>query len=225
LLAGSLFLVLFVAVLVICWRTAARRNRALAALAAELGWEFSEHAPFDIPGRFGHLDAINRSGKASNVLRGEHHGRRATAFDYAYATSSSQGGSLHTSSALVVTLDCRFPHLLIRPEDLLDKAAGAAGREDIDFESREFSSKYCVQSSDHKFAYGVITPQMMEALLRDEGWSIELGGSEAIIHTGEVWKPAEFRSAIAVLEGFLDLIPGYVWKDYAAKEAIPDARA
>ena len=211
LICGGLLLALFIAIVIVSWLTAGRRTRALAALAAELDLDFFEQDAFDMPKRFSHLVTINRgdSRKASNVLRGDHQGRNTTAFDCTYTTGSGKDGTISSFSGLAVACGCRLPGLVILPEDIFDKVAGALG----EFESHEFSSKFRVQSSDRQFAYAVVTPQMMEHLLANQGWCIELGGSEAVITSGETWKPEDFKKAMAVLGGFLDRIPRFVWKD------------
>jgi hypothetical protein len=119
-----------------------------------------------------------------------------------------------------MTLGCSFPELLIRPENFFDKLAAIVGFDDINFESHEFSKRFYVKGRDRKLAYDIITAPMMEYLLAYQGWSIELDGSDVIIWTGGTWKPEQFRSAIAVLGGFLDRVPHFVWKNLGeAREA------
>jgi hypothetical protein len=214
---------------------AKKRREALQALARELGLSFSEGDPLKeqsygqsqgflasllssgqsgIPERFGQFGALSvgDSRKASNVLWGELQGRQITAFDYQYSTGSGKNRSTHHLSAAVITLDCSFPELLIRPENFFDKVAAVVGFDDIDFESHEFSKRFYVKGRDRKLAYDIITAPMMEYLLSVPGWSIELAGIDVIIWTGRTWKPEDFRSAVAVLNGFLDRVPRFVWK-------------
>jgi hypothetical protein len=214
-LLGALFIGLVVAAIVWAWRAADQRQKALAALAAEMGLSFSAEDPFDLPERFGHLEVIDQGHdrEASNVLHGEWDGRRVTAFDYEYKTGSGKDEDSHSLSVAVITCGCRFPGLFVRPEGFLDKVAGVLGDDDIDFESHEFSKKFYVNGPDRKFAYDVINGQMMEYLLGCEGWQIELSGSEAAIWSDEDWEPEGFRTALATLGGFLDRVPRFVWKD------------
>src|SRR5205085_4299284 len=98
----------------------------------------------------GPLDA---SGRAFGALAG----------DYSYKITRSNGKTTSTStyrfSYLIVKVPFPdTPGLLIRPETLMDKVAGALGFDDIDFESEEFSRRFLVKSPDKKFAYDVVSP-------------------------------------------------------------------
>jgi hypothetical protein len=215
---------------------AKKRREALQALAAELGLSFSQDDPLQnqsfgqsqgflarifssgqsgIPGRFAQFGALSvgDSRKGCNALWGTHQGRELMAFDYQYSTGSGKNRSTHHLSAAVVTLECSFSELVIRPENFLDKIAAVVGLDDIDFESHEFSKRFYVKGGDRKMAYDIITAPMMEYLLAYQGWSIELHGCDVMIWTGRTWKPEDFRSAIAVLQGFLDRVPRFVWKE------------
>ncbi len=214
---------------------AKKRREALDALAQELGLAFSADDPLKgqafgrsqgflaglfgserkgLPGRFGQFGALSQgdSHRGYNVMRGELGGRQLTAFDYQYDTGSGKNRSTHHLSAAVVTLGCRFPELVIRPENLFDKVAAVMGLDDIDFESHEFSKRFYVSCRDRKLAYDIVTTEMMSYLLAHRGWSIELDGADVMIWTGRTWKPEEFRAGLAVLQGFLDRVPRFVWK-------------
>jgi len=239
--AGILLGIFAIAALVIggiIWGfyAAKKRREALSALAAQLGLSFSEQDPLGaevygksqgflaslfgsgqsgIPGRFGQFGAlaVGDSRKGYNVLWGEHNGRELMAFDYQYSTGSGKSRHTHYLSAAVVSLGCRFPELVIRPESFFDKVAAVVGLDDIDFESHEFSKTFYVSCRDRKLAYDVISAPMMEYLLGVQGWSIELDGSDVMIWTGRTWQPEEFRAAVVTLHGFLDRVPRFVWKE------------
>jgi hypothetical protein len=118
------------------------------------------------------------------------------------------------TSALIVP--CQLPSMLIRPEDGIDTGASAVGLPDINFESHEFSSKFCVEAEDRKLAYDLIQPQMMEYLLAHPGWDLELAECGLLVtRTGlyEPWHSPDYREALDMATGFLDLIPRFVWKE------------
>jgi hypothetical protein len=155
--------------------------------------------------------------RAYNVLRGRRGGRELSAFDYRYGIGSGVSRRTCRFSVAIAHCGCSCPELIVRPEGLLDKLAGAVGAEDIDFESQEFSKRFHVACADRKFAYAVIHAQTMEFLLGGPGWSpgwtLEMDGEDVAIWSPSRWSPEEFRSAIAVLEGFVDRIPRYLRKD------------
>jgi hypothetical protein len=218
-----------IAVALWTWRSVQRRREALVRLAASAGLRFSDNDPVDvgIPGCYAGCAALSKghSPRAYNVIFGSFRGREIFAFDFSYKTTvkarNGEREKFHYLSGAIVPCDCRFPGLLIRPEGLLDKVAGAVGAQDINFESREFSRRFFVQSPDRRFAYAAITAPVMEFLLRsDEGWHIELFKTNAAITTGKVWKPGQFGLAMLALSGFLDRIPRYVWKDLGSQREI-----
>lgn len=208
----------------LCWRVARGRQRALRAVARGLGLEFWPRWRLDmppiIPSRFRSLSW----GSTRDFVFGEHGGRQVVVFDYFYQGSASAvNPELHVRVFTVVTTrwyqpfsDALEPEgkLLIRPETAADRAVAAAGLEDIDFESQEFSDRFFVASPDRKFAYAVIHPRMMEYLLARPGWCIEMSGPDLLIMDSRRWSVAEyaseFKRAFGILSGFLDLIPGHV---------------
>jgi len=216
------------------WYAAKRRREELAALAPRLGLAYSADDCCGIVRRFQGFQALDQghSRRAYNLLYGELAGREAYAFDYNYKTTqtyTNKSGTHtrevdHYLSAAVIGCDCRFPGLFIRPERFLDKLAGLVGFEDIDFESHEFSKRFYVKSPDRKFAYDVIHPQMMEFLLRCQGWSLEVSGSALIIWTGSTWKPPDFAAGLQVLGGFLDRVPHFLWKQLGSEREAARSR-
>jgi hypothetical protein len=196
------------------------REAELARLAAELGLSFSAGETDGISGRFKSLPIFNQGNlrRATCVMEGVHRGRRLVACDYAFGEvwRDSHGNRTEYAevvSAVVVSLDCRLPRLLIRPEDLLDKAFTAAGCEDINFESHEFSRRFHVAGDDRRSAYQVLSAQVMEHLLAHPRWSIELAGRDVMAWRSGGQEAGKFREGIEVLHGFLDLIPRFVWKE------------
>jgi len=107
--------------------------------------------------------------------------------------------------------------LKVRPENFFDKLAGAVGFDDIDFESDEFSKKFHVKARDKKFAYAVITQEMMAFLLRHPTASVELDGGAMCIALGSgVSKPELWPSYLEIGKGVISRLPEYL-KD-AAKD-------
>jgi len=199
-----------------------RRARALAGKARELGLSFSESDQSGLAGRLGpKFDVLARgvAGKQSalNVMAGDWRGRRVRAFDYLYQrrlTPQGKSTALCYLSAVLADEPWLFPRTVIRPETAADRAAAAAGFEDIDFESHEFSRKFYVQGADRRFAYALVDPRMMEHLLARPGWSVELDGGEVLVWDGNRWAPDRFEAALEFLAGFLDLVPRHLRKEF-----------
>ena len=81
-----------------------------------------------------------------------------------------------SADTIVLQLPQSFPELTLSREGFLSKIAQAFGYDDIDFESKEFSDKFCVRSRDKKFAYDVCNPRMMEYLLANSDLALQIEG-------------------------------------------------
>lgn len=161
-----------------------KRREALAALAARLGLQFSAERDYSLAAQFGFLDRLARGENryAFNVMRGSYRGQPVLAGDYHYETHSTDSKGRrqthhHYLGFHVLVLPARFPELTIGREGWLSKMAQAFGYDDIDFESHEFSRKFCVRSRDRKFAYDVCNARLIEYLLANTDLSIEIEGS------------------------------------------------
>ncbi len=133
-----------------------------------------------------------------------------------WARATSSGKSTQTTtyrfSYLIVHLPWHgLPDLLIRRENFLDRIAGAFGFDDIDFESAEFSRKYCVKSPNKRYAYAVIHQRMMEFLLAYEVPAVDIEYGRLCISDGSKrWEPQEFEAYMAWVKKFLEQWPEHV---------------
>lgn len=73
--------------------------------------------------------------------------------------------TVHAPIAVATVGSLAMPGVEIRPESLRDRVAAAAGWDDLDFESVEFSRRFHVKSQDKRFAFELIDVRMMETLL------------------------------------------------------------
>ncbi len=198
---------------------AAKKRRAeMQALAQELGWRFSPGRDSSHDEEYAHFEIFRRGhGRvAFNTLFGsleiDGRGYPAKAGDFRYKVSSGKNTSVYTFSYLIFHVPfMRTPNLLIRPEGIFDKIAGALGFDDIDFESEAFSRRFHVKSSDRRFAYDVIHPRMMEYLLGVRTPMIDIEQGRCCLSDGRArWKPQDFRNSIRFLREFFDLWPDHL---------------
>ena len=151
---GILFVIAIGALIVVAiflgWQAAKKRREALAAMAAELGWQFDPAHDRRHDDEYAHFEIFRRghSRSAYNTLWGpfEIDGRSypAKMGDFLYKVTSSNGKTTttHTYRFSYLILHLPFagvPNLFIRREGVFDKLAGLIGFDDIDFESAEFS--------------------------------------------------------------------------------------
>lgn len=146
-----------------------------------------------------------------------------------YTTTDSKGRTTtrtrivkHHFSYFIMGLPyITMPDMLIRREGLFDKIASAFGKNDIDFESAEFSRKYFVKCDSRKFAYDIIHPRMMEFLLETRPGLIDIENARICLADGySVWKAPRFGHALHWTRQFLDHWPDFVVKDLAEGRAL-----
>jgi hypothetical protein len=212
-------------------RMARERRMELARWAGSRGWHFdpetyrlsAEYAQFDVFSR-GH------SQRSYNTIRGEVSiGGRAFQVrcgDYSYKVTRrhGKGSSTHTYEFSYLLLRLPFdgvPNLEVRREGLFDKFAQAIGFEDIDFESEEFSRAYCVKSSSKKFAFDVVTPRMMEFLLRGNSAGVAVVNGWMCLTDGQQeWMASQFDESLRFAEEFFGLWPEFVYQDLAVSRGM-----
>ncbi|HEY3298667.1 MAG TPA: hypothetical protein VGK34_08440 [Armatimonadota bacterium] len=189
-----------------------RRGRELLLLSDRLKLEFYQE---DVPRLalvYGYFDCLLKgdSGRASNVMTGQFEGFQINMFDYQYSTGSGRSRETHELSIVAFDTDMLFVELFIRPENMMDKVAATMGFDDINFESDEFNRAIYVKSQDKKFAYDVITTTMMEFLLANQGWSIQMRGRTVIVYNGQLLSADEFLDAANFTREFIQLLPEYL---------------
>jgi hypothetical protein len=220
-----IFLVIFAAVLVGVYfsqKKLQQRTLDLSALASELGWQFRPENDYDHDALFAPFEVFRQghSRYAYNTLVGQINVGPAAwptqMGDFHYQVTSHNGKSTTTHtyrfSYLIVRLPfVRQPELLIRREGMFDALKNLFGFDDIDFESAEFSRRFCVKSPDRRFAYDVIHPRMIEFLMEYEPPTIDVEAGRCLLSDGKrTWTPEEFRATIDWAGHFFELWPAHV---------------
>lgn len=153
------------------WYRAKKRREAIQRWAAARGWTF-EARSHGLPSQFGGAPfEQGEHRRATNVVRGELHGRPVIAFEYAYDTHrNDRDGRRHTVThdfaVLCVGLPRPAPRLTVEREGMLGTLARAVGIHDIELENEDFNHRFKVTCPDRKFAYDVLHPRLMESLLQ-----------------------------------------------------------
>ena len=201
---------------------ARKRKERLIAIAREMGWkhEPGNHRPDGA--EFGEFE-IFRQGHSQysyNTMQGSCHvgaiAWPAVMGDYHFQVTASCGKSTsthtHCFSYLLVRLPfAGAPGLLIRREGMADLVKNTFGFDDIDFESAEFSRRFCVRSADRRFAYDVVHPAMMQFLLESRPPTVEIQHICCCLGDGRtVWSPEEFRANVMWMQRFFELWPAHL---------------
>jgi hypothetical protein len=191
---------------------AGKRRKELAGWALSKGLAFDSDKDSEFDSKYPRFDCLQKGDTryAYNQMYGAIDGRVFQGCDYHYATGSGKSRTQHYFSLVIVKSPIWLKPLFIRPENFFDKIAEFAGFNDIDFESAEFSKKFYVKSTDKKWAYDIIHPQMMEFLLASPVFSIQFDTLSVIIYRDRTFSAGDFEAAVNFINGFFALIPEYV---------------
>jgi len=190
-----------------------RRREAMLTLAHRLGLSFDQRKDHHLARRYQFLDKL-RAGRdryAFNVLSGNYRGHEVLIFDYHYKTGSGKDTHHHYLSFFILRLPGSFPELTIGPEGIFSKIAQAVGYDDIDFESHEFSRKFCVRSRSKKFAYDVCNAKMIEYLLANTDLTLELELDSLAVSFSRRLKPELIEPNLHRLLAVRSLLPNYLF--------------
>ena len=206
------FIVLAAVVAVVGYLASLKRREAMAALAARLGLRFSPDKDKALARRYQFLDKLRVGSDryAYNVLSGGYRGHDVILFDYHYTTGSGKDSHDYYISFFILHLPAAFPELVIGPEGFFSKIAQAIGYDDIDFESHEFSRRFCVRSRDKKFAYDVCNARMIEYLLANPDLTIEIEGNALGISFNSRLAPEAIEPNLNRLVTVRSLLPEYL---------------
>jgi len=212
------------------------RIAAMRELAQRLGLSFMQPKDTGHDEQFAHFELFRRgfARAAYNTIEGDvdvrGHRARCRMGDFTYktrhtSTTTDSKGRTRTRTRTVThrfsyfILDLPFegvPDMLIRREGFFDKVAAAFGKNDIDFESSEFSRKFFVQCDDRRFAYDIIHPRTMEFLLATEPTLVDMEHTRICLSDGHShWDAERFEGSLGWTLEFLEHWPGYVVKDLA----------
>jgi len=207
------FIAVVVALGILSYISARKRREAMATVAAKLGLRFAPGKNRDMARRYRFLDKLRRGSNryAFNILSGSYQGYDLILFDYHYKTGSGKNTHHYYISFFILHLAASFPELVIGPEGVFSKIAQAIGYDDIDFESHEFSRKFCVRCRDKKFAYDVCNARMIEYLLSNTDLSIEIEGDALAISFSRRLSPEDIEPNLNQLITVRSLLPEYLF--------------
>jgi len=199
------------------WLAVRRRRRDMARLADRLGYEYLGRDGEDIANalRSTTLFGSARGRRVWNLLSGRRDGLEVSLFDYSQSASARRGswrrwGPLDRSVVLIGVPGASFPVFLLRREGVLDKVKAAAGLEDIDFESAEFSRRYYVSCTQKRFAYDVLTQKQMKLLLSVEDMNVEICARSMVFYLDSTLTTHRLKLLHNFAMEFVANIPSFV---------------
>jgi hypothetical protein len=127
-------------------------------------------------------------------------------------------GSAYT--VVVVDVPAWFPQTVVSQERAHTRVWGALTADDIRLESEKFNRAFRVVGKDRKFAMDLLSPRVMERLLRKER-SITIGVQArtfVVVQKGRQ-KPERIKQMIRLADWLLDSLPRHQWDAYGSAEA------
>tara|TARA_R110000737_G_scaffold251825_2_gene261221 strand:- start:15899 stop:16681 length:783 start_codon:yes stop_codon:yes gene_type:complete len=213
---------------------AAARIAAMEAFADQFGFSFVRSQDPMHDDEFSHFEIFRRgfaryayNSIVGDIDLGEVIARlKAGDFSYktkeTYTTTDSKGRTRtrtrivkHHFSYMILELPFpTMPDLMIRREGIFDRIASAFGKNDIDFESAEFSKKYYVKCDSRKFAYDIVNQRMIEFLLETKPGLVDIEHGRICLSDGySVWNADRFGASLGWILKFLEHWPGFVVED------------
>jgi hypothetical protein len=215
--AGGLALVLVI--VIVSYRAEQKRRALLQSFALSNGWTYSARddtwCERFVGTPFGQGD--NRT--SANILHGPYQGTEMVAFDYSYETSSTDSKghtskTTHRFAVCALRMPAALPGLELGPESALTRFAGHLGLGDVELESEDFNRRYRVKAHDPKFAYDVLNPRTMEALLARPTVHLRLLDVDAVCWDGGRLEPPDLLARLSTLQLVIAGIPSFVWSDH-----------
>ncbi len=202
------------------YRRDARRRQALESFAAAKGWAYTARDDSWAQRFTGTPFGQGDHRQARNILSGTVDGHAMVAFDYSFQTHSSDGESSNTTThryaVCVLALPGYLPHLELSPENLMTRVGNTILGHDIELESEDFNRRYRVRADNPKFAYDVLNPRTMQALLAKPVLNLRVAGADAFCWESGRTAPVTLLARLSALTTLLGGIPSYVWSDHNA---------
>jgi hypothetical protein len=220
--SSALFVLIVVGgpvLLVFCWYLGFRRSKkrldAFAAWASTVGWRLLPEDGRLVDRWQKNPFGVGDSRKAIEVLSGTWSGSSAASFTYRYVTGSGKDRTTHLLHVVTLSLPAYLPTLTLTPDGVGAKLAKLVGGQDLSFESDDFNRAWRVECEMSKFAYDVITPRLMERLLRSDaaGVSIRIDGTDVLCWSTGRQSLEALAPHLGLLAAVRDAVPRFVWRD------------
>ncbi|MBK5306331.1 MAG: hypothetical protein JJD92_06550 [Frankiaceae bacterium] len=221
---------LVIVVAVLGYRAEQKRRAMLAAFALSNGWTYVAYDESWCDRFTGSPFGEGDNRKAGNVLQGRHGDYDMVAFEYSYQTHSTdskgrRSTTTHRYAVCAVSLPAPLPGLELAPESMFSRLAGHLGFSDVELESEDFNRRYRVTAGDPKFAYDVLHPRTMQALLSRPPLHMRLLYLDALCWEDGRLNPVDLLARLSTLELLVAGIPSYVWSDRAPSAEHPPGGA
>jgi hypothetical protein len=178
-----LFVVIATAIMYAAYRYQQAQKAKMLAVAAAHGLEVDTETgkPPELD-----FDLFGRGSGRKVTARMWRSGENDSVFQYEYTEKSGDNSTTYRSTAALIALPFRAPHLTISTENVWSKIKRAVGMRDIEVESPQFNDRYLVRCGDDRFAITLLDPTMIGWMLSPASGlgavAFEFGGSWMLCH-------------------------------------------
>lgn len=203
-----------------------KRDQALREFAATRGWTYRPSGAALAAHWTGEPFSSGDNRRAKHVLRGTYQDRKIVAFDYFYDQRFGRSTETYRNSVVAVELPGELPFLQVTYEGPMGGVVGQAiGTGDLQFEHDGFNQTFRVVAADPKYGHAVVHPRMMELLISSGGIAWRLERNTIVGWSRGAHEPVELVARLKLLCRIADLIPPFVWRDYAGTDPRGDGLA
>jgi len=200
------------------FKTRQARSRAVAAVAASVGFTFTGNDTHGIAYLPFTLFKQGKGRKASLVISGTHNGVPLNIFDYEYYVQGNRSREYHRFTCAVLTIPAACPPLRLTHENFLTLLGDHLGHHDVKLEYDDFNRRFNVSCEDQKFAFTLLDGAMMQWLLDDDKIQhLEIVGP-FVLFASPRRKPAVWLNLGTWLDGFQSHIPPLLYTAYPPRE-------
>ncbi|GAA1669206.1 hypothetical protein GCM10009745_09590 [Kribbella yunnanensis] len=146
--------------------------------------------------------AFGVQGNAERMVRDQ----RLWACDFTYqASRTATAAKCHV---VAMSLPTALPPLAVFPKNPMLP-------DNLEFESAEFNRTFSVECSDRRFASALLTPRVLEWLLRYPKLQWRIDGGVLIAWNVGYWTADTVKHTTQAFDGLLERIDPYVFKDFS----------
>ena len=197
------------------------RCESMESQSMKLGLEFNAEEDAGLVRRLQFLTHVEEGDDryALHNIWGEYGGYAVEVFDFHWKEPGvwwwSPSWHKHRYYSFVtIQLEKHFPEILIKAESKgpFKRVAKLFSKGDINFESREFSERFDVRSTDKKFAYDFCNARMIEFLMSKPVIPIELENDVLTIGFSTFVPPSKIAEHLEHLLDIRRLMPAYLFE-------------
>ena len=135
-------------------------------------------------------------------------------FDYTTISRDSKGNRSYSYYGVVLLrAPFEFQRVELRPENVLFRLGRALGMQDIQVEVEQFNRKYFVTAADRKFAFDLLSPKVIDQMLKFPTRHWQFDGSFVVILRSDFYDYFDALRAMEEIREVLQAVEPFVKQD------------